>query len=116
MQLSGSTTSGLINVKGYRLRASDLAVWNRILGAFETYNSANIDKYGIAATEQGATGIYSFTDPADTVAGTYRLIAAAASVMTEADVRLRTFWEDEAGPEVCSTSGSGSSPSTPGSV
>jgi len=98
VKLSG--LGGVItNPKGVRTRDSDLAIWNTAgTPAFETYNAANIADYGIVAAEMGATGIYSFTDPVDTVPGRFVLIAAAGANLTVADVRNNVFWENVAGP------------------
>lgn len=100
-KLSGSGTTGLANAKGFRTRDSDGFVWSTAgTPAFEAYNAANIANYGIAAAETGSTGIYSFTDPAETTPGRFRLIAAAGASLTVADVANNTFWEEGAGVDL----------------
>lgn len=49
--------------------------WNTDTPEFEAYDVANIAHYGIAATEDGGTGIWQVTFPSAIVAGTYKVLA-----------------------------------------
>lgn len=55
--------------------------------AFEEYDAGNIDDYGIAAAEDGSTGIYRFTFPSGIPLGTYTALGldAAAASLAETD-------------------------------
>ena len=98
VKLSGQYTTGTSNVKGVRTRDSDGAFWNTSgTPAFEAYNAANIADYGITAAETGSTGVYTFTDPADTIAGRFRLVAAAGASLVVSDLANNVVWEDVAG-------------------
>jgi hypothetical protein len=60
-------------LKAIITRLTDGYVWNTSgTPAFETYNASNIANYGVALTEQGASGRYVLTMPS-LAAGVYDL-------------------------------------------
>ncbi len=93
--MTGYAETGLLHPQMIRRRKSDGAFWNG--AAFEAYNASNIATYGIAAAETGVTGVYTATDPADTVAGDFLLIAAAGASLVVSDVATNLRWQDAAG-------------------
>src|SRR6185503_12786364 len=56
--------------------------------------AANIADYGIAATEVGATGRYTATDPAETTEGDYVLVKAAGASLVVSDLTGGLRWQD----------------------
>lgn len=91
--------SGITTGKFVRRRKSDGAYWSTVGVAFEAYNAANIANYGIAATENGVSGDYSATDPAETTEGDYRFVKAAGASLAVSDLISGIRWHDRAGPE-----------------
>ncbi len=97
--MSGFAETGLAHPMFVRRRQSDGAWWSTTgMPAFEAYNAAHIANYGIAATEITSAGIYTATDPADTTAGDYLLIAAAGASLAVSDLTTGLRWQDAAGP------------------
>lgn len=81
-----------------RRRRTDGFWWNTSgTPAFENFSAVNIAAYGIAATEAGATGTYSATDPADPTEGDYVLVAAAGVSLAVSDLATNRRWQDVAG-------------------
>ena len=96
--MSGYSSTGISNPKFVRRRRSDGFFWSTAGAAFETYTVGNIANYGITATEAGATGSYTATDPADTTEGDYLFIAAAGASLAVTDIATNIRWQDHAGP------------------
>ncbi len=97
--MTGYAETSITTGKFVRRRLSDGAWWNTSgTPAFEAYNAANIASYGTAATETGATGVYTATDPSDTTVGDYLFIKAAGASLAVADVATGVRWEQTAGP------------------
>lgn len=95
-KLTAQASTGISNPKFVRFRRSDGAVWNTSgTPAFESYSAGNIANYGIAATETGATGYYTVTDPADTTEGDYLLVSAAGSSLAVTDLANNVQWTGE---------------------
>src|SRR5262245_15559197 len=96
--LTGYAETGIAaaNVKFVRRRRSDGAFWNG--AAFETYNPAAIAAYGLAGAETGATGIYTATDPAETVEGDFLFVKSAGAALAVPDLTAGLRWQDRAGP------------------
>jgi hypothetical protein len=98
--MTGYAEAGLSNPKFIRRRASDGAWWYVTGSAFEAYNAAHIASYGIAAAQDGATGVYTATDPAPAVSGDYVLVAAAGASLAASDVAANARWQDSVAPGV----------------
>lgn len=95
--MTGYAETGVSTMKFIRRRKSDGAYWSTSgTPAFEAYNASHIANYGIAATEDGSTGIYTATDPADTTEGDYLLVKAAGASLIVSDL-LNGRWQDRVG-------------------
>lgn len=105
--LTGYAETGIAtaNVKFVRRRKSDGAFWSG--AAFETYNPANIAAYGLVGAETGATGIYTVTDPAETIEGDFLLVKSAGASLAALDLTTGLRWQDLAGPRAAALAANG---------
>lgn len=93
--MTGIAETGITNPKFVRRRLSDGAFWSTVSSAFESYNAANIANYGIVGVETGVTGIYTATDPAETISGDYLMLKAAGANLVVSDLTTGIRWQEK---------------------
>lgn len=97
--IAGPVETGITTGKYTLIRQADGFWWNTSgTPAFEAYNAANIASYGIAATETGATGIYTATNPSDTTPAYFAFVKAAGASLAVADLQTGLRWTGNTGP------------------
>lgn len=97
--MTGYAESGLTTAKFVRRRLADGNYWSTVAVAFEAWSTGHVANYGIAATEDGATGVYTASDPDPATPGDYLLVKAAGSSLAVGDFTTGVRWQDSAGPQ-----------------
>jgi hypothetical protein len=89
--LTGYGTTGLTHVFVRRNAAGE---YLKDLSIFSNYSAGDVDHYDIPATEDGDSGIYTATDPADGIPGDYILVELSGADLTEADLANNVVWQE----------------------